>query len=296
MANLSYSIDAKNVRNEFFRVEKMLYVEGDDDIPFWEFIFKKLNNNSVRVEKVGGKPQLKKYVEEVVSGQGDYLIALDSDFDKLTPQEEHPNIIYTFGYSIENTIITDLVLNEVLCTLCKLPCRDIPESLSREWLLGLERTAKPLVLHAIVNHEDQSGCSIIPDNSDRFMKSKKSCELCEQKIKNYLDPLSIEISDERWTKIEAILNSTRLKILDLLRGHFLMSATLRWMKTETEKRKKNSVSISEEMLYSSLLLAFKSLFDSTHPHYDYYRNSLDAIIWDEKRKTKGKGAFNAPRR
>jgi hypothetical protein len=71
----------------------------------------------------------------------------------------------------------------------------------------------------------------------------------------------------------------------MLRGHFLMSATLRWIKTETEKRKKASISISEEMLYSSFLLAFESLFDSTHPHYSYYKNSLDAIIWDEKRKT-----------
>lgn len=40
MGELSYSNEANNLLNRFYGVEKILYVEGDDDIPFWEIILK----------------------------------------------------------------------------------------------------------------------------------------------------------------------------------------------------------------------------------------------------------------
>jgi hypothetical protein len=200
MSNLTYSGEARNVLNLFHRVEKMLYVEGDDDILFWELVFKKLSRFSVRIEEVGGKEEIKKYIDEVISGQANYLIAMDSDFDKLMPQKHHTNIISAFGYSIENTIITDSVLDKVLRTVCKVQDRDMPENLSQEWLYELEKKVSPLILYAIVNNEEKLGHAVVPGNCDRFMKSQNSCELCEQKISSYLDDLPIEISKEKQKK------------------------------------------------------------------------------------------------
>lgn len=280
MTELSYSNGARNVLNRFHRVEKILYVEGDDDVLFWELIFNQISNFSVKVKEVGGKKEIvKTYINEVIANQANYLIAIDSDFDKLTSEKYHPNIISTFGYSIENTIITDLSLTKVLRTLCKMPGRDVPESLSREWIIELEKSITPLVLHAIVNDEDRLGYSVIPQNSDRFMKSQKSCQLCEQKIKDHLDQLSIEISEERKAKIYEALSKTKLSIIDMLLGHFLFSAASRLMRIKVEELK-TKVSISNDMLFSSLLLAFESLFDSTHPHYDHYKTSIDSIIME----------------
>ncbi|EGA69570.1 hypothetical protein VISI1226_13648 [Vibrio sinaloensis DSM 21326] len=36
-----YSAEAENIINEFHSVDVMVYVEGVDDIPFWDFIFEK---------------------------------------------------------------------------------------------------------------------------------------------------------------------------------------------------------------------------------------------------------------
>ncbi len=280
MSNLTYSGEAKNVLNLFHRVEKMLYVEGDDDILFWEIVFEKLSRFSVRIEEVGGKEEIKKHIDEVISGQANYLIAMDSDFDKLMPQQRHANIVSTFGYSIENTIITNSVLNKVLRTVCKVQNRNMPENLSQEWLYELEKKVSPLILHAIVNNEEKLGHAVIPDNSDRFMTSKNSCELCEQKVKSYLDSLPIEISKEQQAKAYTNLGLQRLNILDMILGHFLMSAAFRLIKVKT-KELRTSVSISKEMFFSSLLLAFESVFDPTHPHYDYYRENIDSIVFDD---------------
>jgi len=277
MSDLTYSGEARNVLNLFHRVEKILYVEGDDDILFWELIFKKLSHISVRVEEVGGKEKIKKYIDEVISEQATYLIAMDSDFDKLTSRQYHTNIILTFGYSIENTIITDSVLDKLLRTVCKVQDCDMPENLSKEWLCELEKKVTPLILYAIINNEEKLGHAVIPDNSERFMKSSKSCQLCEQKINSYLDNLAIEISEEQQAKIYTALGLQRLGVLDVLLGHFLMSAALRLIKVKTEELK-TSISISKEMLFSSLLLAFESLFDPTHPHYNYYKKSLGSIV------------------
>lgn len=277
MSDITYSGEARNVLNLFHRVEKMLYVEGDDDILFWELIFKKLSHFSVRVQKVGGKEEIKKYIDEVISGQATYLIAMDSDFDKFTSQKHHANIISTFGYSIENTIITGSVLDKVLRTVCKVQDCDMPKNLSKEWLYELEKKVTPLILYAITNNKQKLGYAIIPDNSDRFMKSPKSCEICEQKINSYLDNLPIEISEEQQVNIYTTLDLQRLSFLDVIFGHFLMSAAFRLIKVKTEELRTN-IPISREMFFSSLFLAFESLFDPTHPHYDYYKTCLDSIV------------------
>ncbi|MEM6254876.1 MAG: DUF4435 domain-containing protein [Cyanobacteria bacterium P01_D01_bin.156] len=283
MSNLIYSGEARNVLNLFHRVEKMLYVEGDDDILFWEFVFQKLSRFSVRIEEVGGKEEIKKYIDEVISGQANYLIAIDSDFDKLiSRQYHHTNIISTFGYSIENTIITNSVINKLLRTVCRVQDRDIPENLSQEWLYELEKKVSPLILYAIINDEEKLGHAVIPSNSDRFMKSKNSCELCEQKINSYLDNLPIEISKEQQAKIYTNLGLQGLKILDVILGHFLMSAAFRLIKVKTEELR-TSVSISKEMFFNSLFLAFESMFDPTHPHYDYYKVSIDSVVFEDHR-------------
>jgi len=278
MSDLKYSGEAKNILNQFHRVEKILYVEGEDDILFWDLIFNKLSHISVRIEEVGGKQNIiKDYREEVLSGQATYLIAMDSDFDKLKFQQHHTNIISTFGYSIENTIITDSVLDKSLRIFCKTQDWNMPENLSKEWLYELEKKVTPLILYAIINNEKELGYAVIPDNSDRFMKSDKSCELCELKINSYLDNLEIEISEEQQAKIYTALSLQGLGVLDVLLGHFLMSAASRLIKVKTEELR-TSIPTSRVMLFSNLFSNFEGLFDSTHPHYDYYKKSLDSIV------------------
>ena len=69
MADLTYSADAHNVLSKFYNADKMVYVEGDDDVLFWEFIFNKFSNFKVKVQGVGGKPELEKYIKRICDGE-----------------------------------------------------------------------------------------------------------------------------------------------------------------------------------------------------------------------------------
>lgn len=102
MSDLFYSDDALNVRNVFLRVKTIVYVEGDDDVPFWEEVFSRIPEASFEIETAGGSNQLDLYIDKIVSGHLQAVAARDSDFLRhLGNTKDDPRILYTFGYSIE---------------------------------------------------------------------------------------------------------------------------------------------------------------------------------------------------
>lgn len=57
--SLPYSDDALSIRHAFFNKQFVIYVEGVDDIPFWDACFSKFLPSSLEkgfiIEDVGGK-------------------------------------------------------------------------------------------------------------------------------------------------------------------------------------------------------------------------------------------------
>lgn len=276
MASFDYSVEAKNVLNQFYSVDKIVYVEGDDDIPFWEVIFDKLANFSVEFESAGGKPELMKLVQAIEDGEADYLLALDSDYDAIMGLEFNPAIIRTYGYSMENTLICAETLCKSLKTLLRLSVKETPHEVCKKWMNGTEEAVRHLVACDIVNHVEGLGLSVIPDSSDRFMKSKNSCDLCEEKIKEYLDDLSPRFGEGRSLSELNRLDSSSLSLLDILRGHFLFSAALRFLKVQARRSGKN-ISTSKDMFYLAIIAVFEGLFDQEHRHFVHYKEQIESI-------------------
>jgi len=92
-----------------------VYVEGGGgndgasslDAVFWSDIFKWLRPDiAITVVVSGGKPEVEKIARKVSNGDIDNtIVALDADFDEILGEKiDHPYIIYTYGYSIENDI------------------------------------------------------------------------------------------------------------------------------------------------------------------------------------------------
>ncbi len=104
MPEFEYSIDALNARGAFFGVSALIYVEGDDDEVFWDKIFSQIPNFSYSIESLGGSEEIDKYIKKVESDGLNAIIARDSDYLKYCDKiSKHKNIVYTIGYSIENT-------------------------------------------------------------------------------------------------------------------------------------------------------------------------------------------------
>lgn len=130
-----------NVYNEFYEVDFYLFVEGGDitissddvkrgmegeysfpemasiDLVFWSSVFRKFNNKNVRFRPVGSKNTLLSLSENILEFDGNpsFGVAMDVDRDKVIAKTfEHPNVIYTYGYSVENCLWSPRVIKRAM--------------------------------------------------------------------------------------------------------------------------------------------------------------------------------------
>lgn len=275
--NLNWSDEATDIINMFHDADIMVYVEGVDDIGFWEIIFEKNGHLKVEIQDVGGCEALTPYVEKIVSGKIKAIVARDSDLNFFSSNIiEHPNIIYTRGYSIENTIINDRVILKTLKTLGKYSKKEIQKIHINEWFDDFYHNIESLIILDIYNHVNQRGQLVIGDSCERFLKSKSSHSICPNKINNYIQSLPDDFKDQEIIKKDTLPfpNSTYLN--DWIRGHFLFSSTLKLI-TNTLSKNERKVSISKDSFYSNILNIFELYFTEEHADYEYYNEKLSLI-------------------
>jgi hypothetical protein len=276
MARLRYSIGAESVINRFHGVDSMVYVEGDDDIVFWETIFGKFADYSVKICDVGGLPEVKKYIEKIEAKEINAIVACDADFSYSGSFSEHPNVLRSYGYSIENTIISENTIKQVIRSIGRVRITDIDQIDISSWLRELADFTKDLVVLDISNHIQKSGKSIGTDNCSRFMVSSRSSRICPIKVEQHLIDVDLDINEEIEQRISDLLNDANRTEYDLLRGHFLFSASLKFIIHSIRKLGKK-VTISNHSLFGALFLAFETEFDKDHSHYRYYQEVVGTI-------------------
>lgn len=276
MAELSYSSGAENVLNKFYGVDTIVYVEGSDDIPFWEFIFTQFTDYSFAINDVGGVPEIKKYITKIETGEIKAIVACDADFSYTGSFSEHQNVLRSYGYSIENSMICQKTLRKVIRSIGRVPMKDIDDDNISNWLEMLADSTKNLVIQDIANHMMSEGKSVTGDNCSRFMKSSKSAEVCPRKIEQHLAVIDLKTSEELENKITRSVIESNRTTADFLRGHFLFSASLKYVISEIKKFGKN-VAISNDSFFGALFIAFEAVFNSTHNHYNYYQNIVGKI-------------------
>lgn len=274
MNELSYSVDAKNTLHKFYNVDRIVYVEGDEDILFWGVVLKKFcPKTDYELIAIGGKPKLKPYIDEIESGKGQFLVALDSDFDFIERASKHPQIIRTFGYSIENTILCPASISKTLLYIGQLNNNQASVIDCERWLSELEVCTKKLLSYDIENERSGKGNVVLGVNFDRISVSKNSSKVCLTKVEEIITNISFEVDSDQHSAILELIQLNDLTVLDLLKGHFLFSAASRYIGTTIRQHKK-SVSIPNDILFATLLMAFESSFDAEHKHFEHYRKEL----------------------
>ncbi|EPE9871213.1 DUF4435 domain-containing protein [Acinetobacter baumannii] len=280
MANLEYSSEAKNVLNRFHRVDKIVYVEGQDDVPFWDFLFRKFSKLDIYIEEVGGKENLKSYIDEIMTGDANFLVAKDMDFDFFKSSiQNHRNIITTAGYSIENSLVQVDILSNIIKNLSLTAESKINVNEIKDWVENLEKCLKDLIILGIYNDINSCGISVIPNNADRFVKSKRSYSLCDGKIKSYIGSLNLNCDESVIVDLTNKLKS--FSHLDFINGHFLISAAHRFVTIKSAQLKKatsrEKIQCSNENFLALLIGAFELRFNANHPHYSYYSEKMALV-------------------
>lgn len=164
---------AQGLRNKpkFHNVDVIVYVEGGSqgqagaqpeqaiDVPFWRGIFNIYQPQlKVRFEPKGGKPNLRPLAEAIIANEvANNFVAFDADFDVLFENHiEHPQVLYTYGYSCENDLFVTEVLANVFFTLCHACDTDVDprgdiQRIIADVKTDLRRAVRSDVLASIIN-------------------------------------------------------------------------------------------------------------------------------------------------
>lgn len=272
MANLEYSVDALNVKHAFYRAKTMVYVEGEDDVLFWDTVLSQATNIKYEIESLGGSTEIDKYIERLESGQLLAIVARDSDLLPLLGKTKaNPRILYTAGYSIENSLYTV----ETLLLLAKSWCKStkITEKECRDWFNNFTSQFLALLQLDMANALSDAGIQTIGDNCTRFMKNQSSDEPCDHKIEQYVNQAKVHLNKQVCLEAELALGDDLTKIGMYLRGHFLQSAVIKFLARKAQAYGKKAT-ISADALYAAGLAVFASIFSKRHPHYNYYAATI----------------------
>lgn len=280
MHDFEYSIDALNAKNAFLKTDAIIYVEGDDDVLFWHEIFSKIPGFNFSIEPRGGSNELDKYIMLINSGELNAIAARDSDYLKYTNKLiKSSRVVYTLGYSIENTLYTASAILLLTKSWCKTP--DLPEKICDEWIDNFSSSFFTLLAQDIANAKTSAGLNVLYDNCGKFMKGKSSSAPCSATINEKINEIDKQISTESIQDYKNKIDRSAEQICLTIRGHFLSSAVARFI-SEQAKYLGKKISLSGDGLYTSAMMYFSGNFREKHPHYRYYIDAATAAANDFK--------------
>ena len=249
--NIGYSIEALRVKARFYGKKAMVYVEGVDDINFWDQFF---DRQLFEVESVGGYGNLKAYIERLENNEKSYIVACDADYLQFTKKEyTSVLVVTTYGHSIENTMYCPFNLSEAVRKLSKSSTDSV--TVIEDWFDTFMQSAHPLLLREIVNliyHPQEDKVEVLGQTCAPFCKSNPDYELDDSKIAKFCDDTADLFPDDELRKIEIAIREDGRKERHFIKGHFLTEGVRRLINHLATKNSpyRHSVRISQDELYA----------------------------------------------
>lgn len=276
MSVLEYSNEAVNALNIFMRSDFVLFVEGDDDVLFWGALFAGCTNNvKLDIRPVGGVNDLDKYVGEVVAGNLTCLVARDSDYARIIGRlPEHPKVLYTYGYSIENTLYSAGLIAEVIYLWSRNDGNHFDTVV--EWLEGFINGVRPLFVCDILNFMHDLSVDTGAGHCQRFMAGKYSEIVDAEKVLEHVKTLAIA-HEGLAVKVDDLLPEEHVSVARIIRGHFLQSGVLRYINRKLKLLGRNT-SVSQDALYAHAIQYLKTGFSWDDEEGAYYKDKITRAL------------------
>ena len=272
MSGFSWSANALNVLNQFHEVELIVFVEGQDDVPFWDIVISNFTKKTFQIKSAGEKNTLKKYLRNKTLNSN-YLIAMDSDYDQLNGELSNEEVMLTYGYSIENTLITPSVIQDLIATHSRVQKSSVKIESVKSWINKFEIIVEVLLAADILNREQKiTDKQVIPDNAARFY-GDNSLTPQVHKINSYLLQHGFDLD-----ALDCRKKLQYFTVFEIMKGHFVFSSVFNFIKKQIDDFRGKSVSISSESFYSFCISSFKSSFNHNHPHFSYYKDMVSRHI------------------
>lgn len=250
--NLIYTTSALSVKAAFYNKKAMVYIEGEDDIFFWEQFF---DPKKYQVQDVGGCKNLKRYYDLINEGIKTFIIAEDSDYKGFIYCGTSPLIIRTYSHSVENMMYCPKNLNHMIQRHCrsKVSClkfiNDYYEDL-------MEKCHKLLVLD-VANYIYGKGVKVLGDSCFRFLDQTRLPFVNQEAVDNYYDSIVGRFTTKEIEEAERRIAADEREERLMIKGHFLTEA-IRLLVDRCIKQKSNkNPRIDSNNLYVSLVECIK---------------------------------------
>lgn len=247
MDKLVRGANALGVMHKFYNKDFTVWVEGDEDIIFWDTIFKSNNYNNVNIKKANGKELLQVYIDRVTDEDAKIIVACDSDYmlveDKV---KNHDRIVFTYGYSIENSMYCPKIISNMIMKLSRKKI-DISEDIEK-WYDEVLEEFNDLLIYDCANEKYTKSVEIMGGSSNRYIK-KKTCKIDNNSIINKINQIKEYFSDEEFENSKMYLKGFNKEKRFLVRGHFLTDLVRAKIKIESEKIRGGGINISNDTIY-----------------------------------------------
>jgi hypothetical protein len=237
------------IRNQhlFYQNYYLVIVEGNDDCAYWDKLFPEQGEGyTKKIKPVYGKQEVKKYLNEIDNAK--FAVALDSDYSFILGNEiNHPQVVETIYHSIENLMLCSHSLVSSIRNFSR--CPDYKAELVDEWLDYFDSIVYPLMVAEIIIENNKKAVECTGNNCSRFLKKKENPEFDEDKIKKHINDLPISSEEiEEYTTIFA-----NKKPRFYLKGHFVFSAALCFVRYESKRIRGKKCDISNDAFFGMLL-------------------------------------------
>lgn len=247
MSSLSYSSKALDTLSLFHRKQYVIYVEGKDDTLFWNIILKAIGIDNFIVKVAGGVEEVEKYSQSIIADNADIFVIRDCDYtDLFDTQVNHPRLLYTHGYSMENSLYCPRNISTAIAIYSR-SNNDFLDEIEL-WLEEFAEAFRYLIVLDIANEKFGKGIEVLGDKCSRYLKSSTSHVPSNEEINNKIVEIQEEFAQDELNTIETILENKGKRLKYVIRGHFLTNAVINYI-----KRKSGLKSMSLDMLYGQML-------------------------------------------
>lgn len=283
MSGFRRTISGLGNQHLFFDVDLVVFLEGGEpynkeqvyenkytaeteDVIFWKNVFKRfINGKKIKFKSVGSKPIVREIAIDIIDGHiSTVLVAMDNEFDEiLNKRLEHPNVLYTYGYSWENDVWNQKTVMAIIEELSAVEIENDDIKNNFESFLGDIKIAV------------FSDAYLFKQNSS-FFNREKGRMFCVDCNPVYLPIIKSEeidrkITEKGITKRKAVLygNKNGIDTLKFCFGHFLADYCCQLIQHYLRKRH-SLTNLKYDILYRVGIKKYFEICFGSGPAYDHY--------------------------
>lgn len=228
MASLTRLPQGQNVLNRFYQSSYTIYVEGDDDVIFWENLFPYIFQGiRVKFLPAGNCIMIDQYINDIVNNGSSLIVIRDQDYLWATNRIIHPRVIYTYGHSLENTLYSIENISKTISIVTK--TRNRYRKMTKIWLENLATQISNLQVLEAANIALGRGVRVLGDSSSIVLTHYNSSNIDPTKVTAAVTSLAGNFSTREITMYSSKLAKVRRPKYMLVRGHFMSLAVLNFV-------------------------------------------------------------------